>query len=118
MRIFVLRARKGMKQHAEILAHVIINAFYISSSFRRDVELYMIFDSTSKYPITLHLDSSKDLSLPGFNEKVLLEFLQEKILLANKLVKNEFYSVAPGVSLYAFGFEKLMEKLMKIIKNS
>lgn len=113
MRIFVLRARKGMKQHAEIIAHVIMNVFYISSDFRRDVALYIVFDATEKYPITLHLDASKGLSLPGFNELALLNFINANLAKASLLGKNEIQTLSPGVTIAAFGFEKLIASLME-----
>ena len=67
MRTFVLKARKagmnaadlrshlGSPFHFEVVLHAVMNAFFIASDFRRDVELYIVFDSAQDFPRTLKL---------------------------------------------------------------
>ena len=62
MRTFIIRARKGTTRwervrsqvggnaHFEVIAHSVINAFFISSDFRTDVEFYIVLDSSENFP--------------------------------------------------------------------
>jgi tRNA (pseudouridine54-N1)-methyltransferase len=61
----------------------------------------------------LHLDGNAGLSLPGFTELALLNFVEDKLLKAKNLAKNETKTLSPGVEISAFGFEKLISILME-----
>lgn len=107
-----LRAHVGTKGHFEIIAHTIINAFFVSQSFREAVEVYVILDSTEDFPRTIKLASSEGLSLPGFHEEAILSVFEHALKNSQGLKKNETRSTAPGVSISGFGLEKLLSTLL------
>lgn len=125
MPTFVLRARKGStqweklrsnigsKDHFEVVAHSVINAFFISNSFRTDVEVYIVLDSSADFPRTIHLSGSEGLSLDGFHEEAVLDLIEKTLKNSENLQKNETQIVAPGVQISGFGFEKLISSLLK-----
>ena len=67
MRTFIIKARKGTtrwekvrsqigtKEHFEVVAHSVINAFFISNGFRTDVEVYIVLDSSEDFPRTIKI---------------------------------------------------------------
>lgn len=122
MRTFIFRARKintcwernkvGEKGHVEIIAHCIMNAFFISNSFRNNIIVYIVFDSTPTFPITLKLSSQDGLSLSGFHEQAIFNLLAEALNHCESLTKDESRIIAPGVQINGYGFEKLLGKLM------
>lgn len=125
MRTFIIRARKGTtnwervrssvgsKEHFEVVAHSVINAFFISNGFREDVEVYIVLDSSQDFPRTLRLVGGEGLSLAGFHEEAVISLVESALLEAPDLVKDETRQVAPGVYVNGFGFEKLIGQLIK-----
>lgn len=125
MRTFVIRARQadtrwntrcvrpGTRGHIEILAHCVMNAFFLSSGFRKDVEVYLVFDSSATFPHTLHFDGSQGLSIGGFHEQAVLSLIEKAFQHSEPMLKNATRSIAPGLSLSGFGFERLMEQLLQ-----
>ena len=87
MRTFIMRARKvstrweqlrsqiGKKEHFEVIAHSVINAFFMSNAFRTDVEFYIVLDSSEDFPKTIKLSSNEGLSMAGFHEAAVLEVI-------------------------------------------
>lgn len=123
MRTFVLRARKGTVvadkintqlgrgSHFEIIAHTLMNAFYFSNGMREDVEVYVVLESSEDFPRTLKFFSNEGLSFAGFHEEAILEKVMSA-LAKSKVAKNECEKIEPGIEIYGFGFEKLMQHLI------
>jgi tRNA (pseudouridine54-N1)-methyltransferase len=125
MRIFVLRARKGtiradkvfsqvgLREHFEIIAHTLANAFYFSNGMRTDVEVYVVLDSTPDFPRTLKFSSNNGLSFPGFHEHAILEVVSSALARGNKVTKSGIQIIEPGIEICGFGFDTLMKGLQK-----
>lgn len=125
MRTFILRARKGTtkwerlraqigsKDHFEVVAHSVINAFFISSDFREDVEFYIILDSSEDFPRTVKLSSAEGLSLDGFHEEAVISLFEQALKNSVGLRKDETKVVAKGVEVSGFGFERLISRLIE-----
>ena len=125
MRTFIIKARKGTtrwekvrsqigsKEHFEVVAHSVINAFFISSDFRMDVEVYIVLDSSEDFPRTIKLSSNDGLSIAGFHEEAIVALVETALKQSRGLQKSETITVAPGIQVSGFGFEKLVGKLME-----
>jgi len=125
MRTFIIRARNGTTRweqlksnigidgHVEILAHSIINAFYVSNAFRTDVEVYVILDSAADFPRTIKLSGADGLSIAGFHELAVLEILENALKQSSHLRKDEKQWIAPGVEIFGFGFERLVSPMIE-----
>lgn len=123
MRTFVIRARKGTVSadkvfsqvgsgaHFEIIAHTLMNAFYFSNGMRRDVEVYVVLDSAADFPRTIKFASNEELSFPGFNEHAILQVVASTLEKGNRIQKGEMQKIAPGIQIFGYGFETLMQKL-------
>lgn len=126
MRTFIIRARKGTtrwervrsqigsKEHFEVIAHSLINAFYFSNNFRTDVEVYLTLDSSEHFPHTLRLVAEEGLSLEGFHEEAVLKLIEKALKNSRGLQKDQTKQVEEGVWVSGFGFEKLISKLIPI----
>lgn len=125
MRTFVIRARKGTVradkvfsqvgsgEHFEIIAHTLSNAFYFSNGMREDVEVYVVLDSASDYPRTLKFSSNSGLSFPGFHEHAILEVVSAALARGGSVAKDGVQIIAPGIEIFGFGFDTLMQKLQE-----
>src|SRR3990167_6897337 len=126
MRTFIIRARKGTtrwqqvrsqigtREHFEVVAHSVINAFFVSNGFRNDVEIYIILDSSEDFPRTIKLSSNEGLSLAGFHEEAILALVEKVLRDSHGLQKNETRTLSPGIQINGFGFEKLVSNLLEI----
>src|SRR5579871_2339002 len=124
MKTFIIRARKGTtrwerirssvgtKEHFEVVAHSVINAFFISNGFREDVEVYIILESTEDFPRTIKLSSNEGLSIAGFHEEAILELIEKALKESHGLQKDETKIITSGLQINGFGFEKLMRQLL------
>jgi tRNA (pseudouridine54-N1)-methyltransferase len=124
MRTFIIRARKGttrwekirsnigLKDHFEVVAHSVINAFFISKGFREDVEFYIVLDSSEDFPRTIKLSASEGLSIAGFHEEAVFELIEKALKESEGLIKDETRNIAPGLMISGFGFEKLLQHLL------
>lgn len=120
MRTFVLRARKATTQwnkisaqigsdaHFEVVLHCVMHAFFLSNNFREAVDMYVIHESTDKYPCTIHLSSQKGLSVAGFHEQAIADLFVQSLQQYPALQKDSSLTVAPGVTLMGCGFDKLI----------
>jgi tRNA (pseudouridine54-N1)-methyltransferase len=125
MRTFIIRARKGTTRwerlrsqvgsgdHFEVVAHTVMNAFFVSNGFRDDVEVYIVLDSTEDFPRTIHLSGSKGLSIAGFHEDAVLTLVEKALKDGQGLQKDETRQIAPGLAISGFGFEKLVNQLVE-----
>jgi tRNA (pseudouridine54-N1)-methyltransferase len=125
MRAFVIRARKGTvdadkvfsqvgsREHFEIIAHTLANAFYFSNGMRTDVEVYVVLDSTPDFPRTLKFSSNNGLSFPGFHEYAILEVVSSALARGNKVTKGNIQTIEPGIEICGFGFDTLMQRLQE-----
>ena len=125
MRTFIIRARKastswertrssvGNKEHIEIVAHCVINAFFTSKDFRKDTEVYVVLESSKDFPRTLKLSGDEGLSLAGFHEEAVLDLLLHALKNSQHLQKDETLHLARGVHISGFGFEKCVKQLLE-----
>lgn len=125
MRTFIIRARKGSTRweqlrlqlggdnHFEVVAHSVINAFFISKGFREDVEFYIVLDSTQDFPRSIKLSGSDGLSIAGFHEEAVLSLLEKALKNSQGLRKDETKIIEAGIQISGFGFEKLVSQLLE-----
>jgi tRNA (pseudouridine54-N1)-methyltransferase len=124
MRTFIIRARKGttrwqrvrsgigVREHFEVIAHCVINAFFIANGFREDVEVYVVLESSENFPHTLKLSGGEGLSIAGFHEAAVLDLVEQALKNSQGLHKDETRILAPGLQISGFGFEILVTKLL------
>lgn len=124
MRTFIIRARKvptrwekirtsiGEKGHIEIVAHCVLNAFFLSKDFRKDTEVYVVLDSAQDFPKTIRFCLEEGLSLAGFHEQAVLALIEKALKESIGLQKNETLSITKGLQISGFGFEKLLERFI------
>ncbi|MBV8802281.1 MAG: tRNA (pseudouridine(54)-N(1))-methyltransferase TrmY [Gammaproteobacteria bacterium] len=124
MRTFVIRARKasvqadkvfsqiGSSGHFEIIAHTLMNAFYISNAMRSDVEVYVVLESSTDFPRTLKFSSAQGISFSGFHESAILEAVVSALKKGANVKKNEKIILKAGIEIHGFGFEMLMKELL------
>jgi tRNA (pseudouridine54-N1)-methyltransferase len=103
----------GAKEHFEVVAHTAINAFFISSDFRQDVELYIVLDSSEDFPRTIKLSSNEGLSLTGFHEEAIVSLVEQALKNSQGLQKNKTCTTAPGVAVLGFGLDTLINQLIE-----
>lgn len=125
MRTFIIRARKGTtqwqqlksnigtKDHFEVVAHSVINAFFVSNDFRKDVEVYIVLDSSADFPRTIKLSGAEGLSIAGFHENAVIDLIETALREGGNLQKDETRTILPGLQISGFGFEKLVSQLMQ-----
>jgi tRNA (pseudouridine54-N1)-methyltransferase len=125
MRTFIIRARKGStrwervksriggREHFEVVAHSVINAFFVSNGFRDDVEVYIVLDSSEDFPRTIKLSGGDGLSIAGFHEEAVLDLVEKALKDSPGLQKDATQTIAPGLQISGFGFEKLVANLME-----
>lgn len=122
MKTFILKARKGCTQatrlrdhigqkgHVEIIAHTVINAFFVSQDFREDVEVCIVLDSSDDFPKTIQLIAQEGLSLDGFHEEAVYTLIENTLKKGALIQKNETQTLFPGVKLHGFGLETLLKQ--------
>lgn len=120
MRTFVIRSRQGTthperirlqvgaRGHLEVVAHCVLNAFFYSSGFRNDVEVYVVLDSAPDFPRTVHFSAQNGLSLAGFHEEAVYEVLEQALRTGMNMPHESVREVVPGVRIMGFGFERLL----------
>lgn len=125
MRTFIIRARKGTTRwefvrsqvgtaaHFEVVAHSVINAFFVSNGFREDVEVYVVLDSSEDFPRTIKLSGAEGISIAGFHEAAVLDLVELALKESVDLRKDETRVIAPGLQISGFGFEKLVGGLLE-----
>lgn len=122
MRTFILRSRKGStklcpkpgtKDHVEIIAHALINAFFISQGFREEVTVYLVLDSSEDFPRTICFSGNQGLSLTGFHEEAVLGLIDKALKESIQLKKDQSQTIVPGLEISGFGFERLISLLQK-----
>ena len=97
-----------------MIAHSIINAFFVSNGFREDVEVYIILDSSEDFPRCIKLSGGEGLSINGFHEQAVIEIIEQALKNSQGLQKDESRIIAPGVQISGFGFEKLVASLIEV----
>jgi len=125
MRTFIIRARKGTtrwerirsnigtKDHFEVIAHSVINAFFTSNGFREDVEMYIILESSEDFPRTIKLSGNEGLSIAGFHEEAVIELVEKALKDSQGLQKDETKIIAKGLQITGSGFEKCVRQLLE-----
>lgn len=125
MRTFVIRARKGTtrwdrvrsqigtKEHFEVIVHSVMNAFFISSGFREDVEVFIVLDSSEDFPRTIQLSGHEGLSIAGFHEEAVISLFEQALKNSRGLQKDQTLCVGKGIKIYGFGFERLISNLIQ-----
>jgi tRNA (pseudouridine54-N1)-methyltransferase len=123
MRTFVLRARAaptdsqkllagiGGEAHAEILAHVLMNAIFVAQSHREDVVVYLVLESTVDYSRTIRFEAAAMRELGGFDERALLAKVAKALDASRGMGKEEARPVESGVTVQTLSFERLVQQL-------
>jgi len=123
MRILVLRARKapvaarrfraavGADAHVEVIAHTLINALFYSRGHHDDVVIHVVLESSADYARTVAIDARELESTGGFHEAAMVHLVADALERSGALAKEELREVAPGVSVSAVGFERLVTRL-------
>lgn len=123
MRTFVLRARAaptdsrrllasvGKDAHAEILAHTLMNAFFVAQSHRPDVTVYLVLESTADFSRTIRFDINAIQDIGGFDEQALLGKVAKALDASIGMAKDALRPVEPGVSVRTTSFERLVQEL-------
>lgn len=120
---FVIRARAastdakifvegvGSDAHSEILAHVLMNAIFTAQSHRDDVTVYLVIESTPDFSRTLCFESSHLTNIGGFHESALIALIAKALQHSVGMNKEEWRSVADGLSVETISFERLVQRL-------
>lgn len=123
MRSFVVRARAapvdsqkflsavGGDAHAEILAHALMNAFFVAQAHRDDVIVHLVLESTQDYSRTVTFNAGELGSLGGFHEAALIRQIATALDVSIGMRKSDQRQVAPGIAVRTISFEKLVQEL-------
>ncbi len=123
MRTFVVRARAapvdsrqllagvGEEAHTEILAHTLMNAFFVAQSHRQDVVVHLVLERTRDFSRTITFDSNEIGSLGGFHEAALMRQIAAALDVSVGMKKESQRSVAAGITVRTLSFEKLVQEL-------
>lgn len=124
MRSFVLRARAaptdpqkllagvGGEVHAEILAHALMNAFFVAQSHREGVVVYLVLESTADYSRTVRFEGGAISGLGGFHEQAWLVKIAKALEASRGMGKDERRTVEPGLEVRTQSFERLVAELV------
>ncbi len=125
MRTFVLRARAaptdaqkllagvGGEAHTEILAHTLMNAFFVAQAHREGVVVYLVLESTVDFSRTIRFEIAAMSQLQGFHEQVWLAKIARALEASRGMVKDEQRVVEPGIEVRTQSFERLVAELAK-----
>lgn len=123
MRTFVLRARAaptdsaallaqvGGDAHTEILAHTLMNAFFVAQAHRPDVVVYLVLESTRDFSRTLRFEVDAMHDIGGFDERTLLGKVARALDASRGMGKDEERAVEAGVTVRTSSFERLVQTL-------
>jgi tRNA (pseudouridine54-N1)-methyltransferase len=123
MRTFVLRARAaptdsqkllasiGQEAHSEILAHTLMNAFFVAQSHRPDVVVYLVLESTADFSRSIRFDINHMHDIGGFDERALLAKVAKALDASRGMGKEQTRPVEAGVVVRTLSFEKLVQEL-------
>lgn len=123
MRSFVVRARAapvdsrkflaavGGDAHTEILAHALMNAFFVAQSHRDDVVVHLVLESTHDFSRTITFSAREIGSLGGFHEAALMQQVAAALDASLGMEKAGQRQVAPGITVRTISFEKLLQEL-------
>ncbi|MBB6599573.1 tRNA (pseudouridine(54)-N(1))-methyltransferase TrmY [Luteimonas sp. MC1825] len=123
MRTFVLRARAaptdsqallasvGNDAHTEILAHTLMNAFFVAQSHRPDVVAYLVLESTRDFSRTIAFDVNAMHEIGGFDERALLGKVAKALDVSKGMGKDASRPVESGVTVRTSSFERLVQAL-------
>jgi len=123
MRSFVLRARAaptdsqkllasvGKEAHTEILAHTLMNAFFVAQSHRADVVVHLVLESTADYSRAIRFEVNAMHDIGGFHEQALLAKVAKALDASRGMGKEETRPVEAGVTVRTLSFERLVQEL-------
>ncbi len=97
----------------DIACNVIIQAFFISNSMRKDVRLHMIFDGPPVAPVHLVFEYDKDMPI----SKKDIAGLIKRMLYKCPKKKGKMIKVFPGCYVEKKGFEDLVLEMNDNNKN-
>ena len=123
MRTFVLRARAaptdspsllasvGQDAHTEILAHTLMNAFFVAQSHRPDVVVYLVLESTKDFSRTIRFEVNAMHEIAGFDERALLGKVAKALDASRGMGQEDTRPVESGVTVQTLSFERLVQAL-------
>ena len=130
MRTFVLRARAaptdsqallaqvGGEAHTEILAHTLMNAFFVAQAHRPGVVVYLVLESTRDFSRTLRFEVDAMHDIGGFDERTLLGKVARALDASRGMGKDEERAVEAGVSVRTSSFERWCRRSPRITSCS
>ena len=101
----------GKEAHAEILAHTLMNAFFVAQSHRPDVIVYLVLESTQDFSRTVRFEVNAMHEIGGFDERALLGKVAKALDISRGMGKEETRPVESGVSVQTLSFERLVQGL-------
>jgi len=122
MREFIVRARKvpvdadrflasvGSVAHVEYLAHIIINALFISKGHREDTSLTLVLEDSADFSRALTMQGNSLGSLSGMNEGALLNTCATALRAGKSLQKEASVICDDGIIVKAISFEHLVKE--------
>ena len=106
-----LLASVGNEAHTEILAHTLMNAFFVAQSHRPDVIVYLVLESTQDFSRTVRFEVNAMHEIGGFDERALLGKVAKALDISRGMGKEEIRPVESGVTVQTLSFERLVQVL-------
>jgi tRNA (pseudouridine54-N1)-methyltransferase len=122
MKVFILRARKGITapagipeqfgepNHFEIILHTIASALFISKHIRSDTVLHIVMEGPPEAPKVLTFDPGILGYLGGFDEKCLAGAVGEALAVSKGISGSETRSSPRGIKIRRQSFENLIRE--------
>jgi len=101
----------GGDSHTEIIAHSLMNAFFIAQSHRQNVNFYLVCERTQDYSRTIHFQIDAMQDIGGFHEQALLDKVVKALKASEGFSKEQQAQVEAGISVSTTSFEKLVQIL-------
>jgi tRNA (pseudouridine54-N1)-methyltransferase len=121
LREFIVRARKapvdpdrfltavGTGAHVEYLAHMVVNALFISKGHRDDTLLTLVLEDSPDYSRAISLQGDSLGNMDGLNEAAILKVCSESLRAGLGLEKEASAIGENGVRVTAISFEHLVK---------
>jgi len=121
LREFIVRARKapvdpdrfiaavGTGAHVEYIAHMIVNALFISKGHRHDTVLTLVLEDSPDYSRAISMRGDSLGNLNGMTEKAILDACSESLRAGIGLSKECSVTSENGMEVTAISFEHLVK---------
>jgi tRNA (pseudouridine54-N1)-methyltransferase len=121
LREFIVRARKapidpdrfmaavGTGAHVEYLAHMVVNALFISKGHRDDTLLTLVLEDSPDFSRAISISGDSLGNLQGMNEDAILKVCSESLRAGIGLAKEATVTSENGLQVTAISFEHLVK---------